>query len=149
MNIKYFIIRLHILMLSPIFPSLLTFILLIVYKIYFEPVILCDNGSSPLLLDQLKQNLAEEMNTSTIISSNITDTMELQNRWKEAQGKLTPIQTAYVTSLLSGWEDMYIKSLNKTIEIENYIRRIDPSFCSGGQEMSANILRALEENRRR
>ena len=73
------------LILSPIFPSLLTIILLIVYKINFEPVILCDNGSSPMFLQQLKTNLVSEIERTTILNNNY---METYNKIQEINEKL-------------------------------------------------------------
>ena len=102
MYIKFFIIRLHMLMLSPIFPSLLTLILLIIYKVHFEPVILCDSGLSPLLLDQLKENYEEQNKITTLISTNITNFMRSLQEKIETEGELTPTQIKYNNTLFKG-----------------------------------------------
>src|SRR5271167_380416 len=73
MTKNYYIIRLYMLIVSPIFPSLLSFIIFTVYKIICDPLSMCDNDSSPLLLDQLKQNLMEEIKKSSTITSNIIE----------------------------------------------------------------------------
>jgi hypothetical protein len=104
MKNNYFIIRLHLLILSPIFASLLTFVLLIVYKIYFEPSILCDEGGSPLLLQQLEQNLREEKSTQSVINSEIIYFKEwVQERLNNsASGELTSAQKAYKKVIFDG-----------------------------------------------
>jgi hypothetical protein len=93
---NYFIVRLHLLMLSPTFSSLLTFILLIFYKIYFDPAILCDEGDSvPLVLDQLKENLREEMRRSSYITSRILEVFDTVQEIKRINGEITPAQNTY------------------------------------------------------
>lgn len=44
---------------------------------------------------------------------------------------------------------MLIKSLNRTIDIEANIKKIDPNFTSGNEDVNLGTLRALEQNRRR
>ena len=114
-------------MLSPIFPSLLTFILLIVYKIYFEPAILCDNGSYPLLLDQLERNLREEKNIQSVVRNKILefnayDTTEVSSDRK-----------AWNKAVLISLQEKMTKSLNRSKEIEDSIKKIDPTFVSGNE----------------
>ena len=142
MNINYFIVRLRMLILSPIFPSLLTIILLIVYKINFEPVILCDNGSSPLLLEQLKQNMEDEIHKTYTINSDIRDFLKGISENRVA----TPDQRTYNINMFAYLKEMMIKSIDRTTEIEASIRRIEPAYTSGVQGLNAQILRALGEN---
>lgn len=131
------------LILSPIFPSLLTFILFTVYKIIFDSATLCDDGCPPLLLDQLKQNLAEEMGKSSRITHNITEFNKIIQEIEQPS-----LQKAYNYNRLNHWQEMLIKSLNRTKEIEADIKKIDPSFRSGCENINAGILRLLEQNRR-
>jgi hypothetical protein len=135
-------------MLSPIFPSLLTFIILIVYKIYFDPVILCDNGCSPLFLQQLKANYDEELQVSSQISKNILDFSKTIQE-KEALGEVNSAQRAYIKVILNGYEDMYIKSLTKSRDLAESIKKIEPTFKTRVDDTNANILRVLQEYRRR
>ena len=130
------------LILSPIFPSLLTIILLIIYKINFEPVILCDNGSSPLLLEQLKQNMEDEIHKTYTINSDIRDFLKGISENRVA----TPDQRTYNINMFAYLKEMMIKSIDRTTEIEASIRRIEPAYTSGVQGLNAQILRALGEN---
>jgi hypothetical protein len=59
MNIKYFFIRLQLLTQSPIFISSLTFIIFTLYKICFDPVMLCDD-TDVVALYELKTKLIIE-----------------------------------------------------------------------------------------
>jgi hypothetical protein len=43
---------------------------------------------------------------------------------------------------------MLIESLNRSKEIEDSIIKINPNFAPGDRGLNAQILRALEENRR-
>ena len=148
MKNNIFIIRLHMLILSPIFPSLLTFILLIVYKINFESVILCDNGSSPLLLEQLGEILREEKNIQTALNIQITD-FKKSALGNSPSGKLTQKQVIYTNIMIDGWQELMTESLNRCKEIEDSMRRINPISLSSDRRIYINVLRALEENRRR
>jgi hypothetical protein len=101
MKNNYIIIRLHLLMLSPVFSSLLTFIILIVNKIYFDPVILCDNGCSPLLLDQLKANLSLEIRASRSLGDSIRNFLNIINE-TETSGEVNSAQRAKNKVILDG-----------------------------------------------
>jgi hypothetical protein len=79
---KYIFIRLQLIVLSPIFPPLLTFILLIVHKIYFDPFILCDDGDYYTLSD-LKTNLTKETANYHVATLKIEEYNTLQNQLKE------------------------------------------------------------------
>jgi hypothetical protein len=149
MNINYIIIRLHLFILSPKFPSLLTFIFLIVYKIYFEPAILCDDGCSPLLLDQLKKNLEEETDKACRISTSINEFNQIIEETKVKYGSLNASQRAYNDNKLLHLQEMLIKSLANAKEIGYTIRKIEPSYTSGQEGFIAGTLRDLENNRRR
>lgn len=146
MNINYFIVRLRMLILSPIFPSLLTIILLIVYKINFEPVILCDNGSSPMFLQQLKTNLVSEIERTTILNNNYMETYNKIQEINEKLGEPSVSQKAIKKTQLNVWGVMIIESINKTKEIEYSIRKIEPDFSTGMDNINARILWFIEQN---
>ena len=146
MKNNIFIIRLHMLILSPVFPSLLTFILLIVYKINFEPVILCDNGSSPMFLQQLKTNLVSEIERTTILNNNYMETYNKIQEINEKLGEPSVSQKAIKKTQLNVWGVMIIESINKTKEIEYSIRKIEPDFSTGMDNINARILWFIEQN---
>ena len=146
MKNNIFIIRLHMLILSPIFPSLLTIILLIVYKINFEPVILCDNGSSPMFLQQLKTNLVSEIERTTILNNNYMETYNKIQEINEKLGEPSVSQKAIKKTQLNVWGVMIIESINKTKEIECSIRKIEPDFSTGMDNINARILWFIEQN---
>jgi len=148
MSIKYLITRLQILTLSPIFPSLLTFILFTIYKIKYDPHTLCDNGCSPLLLEQLKQNLEEEIKKSTTISNNVIEFIKIIEEAKESS-ELSPAQKRYNARKFLTWQEMMVKSLKRSTEIEASIRKIDPCFTSGYENINAEILRTLQQRNTR
>lgn len=135
------------LILSPIFPSLLTIILLIVYKINFEPVILCDNGSSPMFLQQLKTNLVSEIERTTILNSNYMETYNKIQEINEKLGEPSVSQKAIKKTQLNVWGEMIIESINKTKEIEYSIRKIEPDFSTGMDNINARVLWFIEQNR--
>lgn len=57
-NIKCFLFRLYLLTYSPLFPIILTLVIFMTYRIYFEPVLLCDDNGYHLF--QLKTELTTE-----------------------------------------------------------------------------------------
>ena len=124
MNINYFIIRLHMFILSPIFPLLLSFIVFITYNILYDSVALCDDGSiPPLLLGQLKQNLVAEAQKSLDISNDIID--YLKNNKSSELSFSQRLNNNIKFSLL---QDMMGESIERTKEIETSIKKIDPNF---------------------
>lgn len=146
MKINYTLIRLHILILSPIFPSLLTIILIMVYKIYFETPILCDNDCSPLLLDQLKQNFDQELEKSSNIGTNIREFSEIIEETNKMYGAPNSDQITYNDKKLMKLQKLLIKSLSKAKEIEYSIKKIDPNYVSGAEDFITDTIRALQQN---
>jgi hypothetical protein len=118
-------IRLHMLILSPIFPLLLSFIIFIAYKIIDGPLALCDNKCSPLLIEQLKDNLAEEINKSSRICKNIKEFAKIIEEIKESSD-LNLAQKEYNQRKFASLQEMLIKSIEKSNEIELSIRKIQP-----------------------
>jgi hypothetical protein len=102
MKNNYFIIRLDMFILSPIFASLLTLILLVVYKIYNDPVILCDNGCSPLFLQQLKINLMSEIERTTILNNHFIEIYNTIQAINENFGEPNAGQKAFSKTQLNG-----------------------------------------------
>lgn len=149
MSIKYFIIRLHMLTLSPIFPSLLTFILLIVYKIYFDTVILCDDGSPPMLLDQLKENLDIEIARNTDFHKDLSEYIKKFDEEKVKPEGLNTDKTAFYQKQIRIRKRILVESLHKTIEIVDSIRKIEPDFSSDYPRINADLLRSLGQDVRR
>ena len=82
------------------------------------------------------------MNKSTIISNNIVNLLKIMEEVKESS-ELSLAQREYNERKLLTFEEMIIKSLNRTKEIEASIRKIDPCFTSGNEGVTTNILRAL------
>jgi hypothetical protein len=77
-----------------------------IYKIYFDPLTLCDNGCSPLLLEQLKHNLEVELGNTNNITRDINEfNQEMQERINIA-GELTTAQSSYKYKKLSNLQDM-------------------------------------------
>ena len=149
MSINKLIIRLHMLIVSPVFPLLLAFILIITYKIFFDPLTLCDDGSAPLLLDQLKSNLAHEIEKTSKINQDIAEFNRSVEEMKEIySGELSSSQKEYNNNRVKYLKTIYIKSLKRTMEIEVNIKKIDPIFTTGTESIYANTIRALEQNRR-
>lgn len=140
MNINYFIIRLHMFILSPIFPLLLSFIVFITYNILYDSVALCDDGSiPPLLLGQLKQNLVAEAQKSLDISNDIID--YLKNNKSSELSFSQRLNNNIKFSLL---QDMMGESIERTKEIETSIKKIDPNFKWNYSNIHNNIRTILE-----
>ena len=147
MSINKLIVRLHMLTLSPIFPTLLAFIIITIYKLFFDPLTLCDDGSTPLLLDQLQSNLAHEMGKTSRISQDIAEFNSFVEEMKEtSSGELSSAQKEHISDRVKHLKTMYVKSLKKTMEIEVSIKKINPSFTTGNENLNANIVRTLEQN---
>jgi hypothetical protein len=136
-------------MLSPIFPSLLTLILLIAYKIYFEHAILCDDGCPPLLLDQLKINLNVEIGRISCSNKDLLELIKTIDEVKIKQGELNGNQSVFFQKQVEIRQKILIQSLHRSTEIEDSIKKIDPSFNSGFRRSNADLLRSLGEDIRR
>lgn len=131
MKINYIFLRLQLLVLSPIFLSLLNFIIFITYKICCDPVMLCDDGDIYTLYE-LKTNLTKETANYHIATLKIQEYNDLHNHLREIS---TPrfrnfqLETIYSYNVES-WRIKMINSLNNVRQIENTIRNIDPNFRS-------------------
>jgi len=137
------ILRLQILWISPVFPSILTFVIFTIYKIMYDPLILCDEGDS---LDQLKENLREEANNSLAISHSILDFLAQVKEIKETS-ELIPSQRRFNGDHLQWLKSLFVNSLLKSQGIEDSIRKIDPSFISPNRNLNPQVLRILNGNR--
>jgi len=82
MKNNYIFMRLQLLVLSPIFPSLLAFILLTIYKICFDPVMLCDDGDFYTLYE-LKTSLTKETANYHIATIKVEEYNDLHKQLKE------------------------------------------------------------------
>lgn len=130
------------------FPLLLSFIIFTVYKVICDPIILCDNGSSPLLLDQLQQNLAAEMEKSHRISNDIIEYKKTMEEITENY-ELTIAQRLDSDRINKELKKMLFKSLDKCDEIEASIKKINPNFRPGLQYANAQRIREIERTTRR
>jgi hypothetical protein len=140
MNINYFIVRLHIFILSPIFPLFLSFIIFIFYIIIYYPVALCDDGSSPLLLGQLKDNLAAEIKKSINISNHLIE--YLKDTQESSELSFAQRLNNNIKFLLL--QDMMSESIQRSKEIETSIKKIDPNFISNNESLLKNVRTILE-----
>jgi hypothetical protein len=76
--IKNFLFRLYLLTYSPLFPTILTLIIFMSYRIYFEPVLLCDdNGGSLFLLKKDLAKMLADYRTAEVKYEKYTDLSEL------------------------------------------------------------------------
>jgi hypothetical protein len=131
MNKNYIFIRLELLTLSPIFPSLLSFLLFTAYKIYFDPFMLCDEGDWYKLYE-LKGNLTREIANYNITMIKIGEYSDLQTQLNEVSrpNYRNFSQESFYSSKLDTWQKRSINSLNNIRQIECSIRMIDPNFKS-------------------
>jgi hypothetical protein len=141
-----FILRLQILWLSPILPSILTFILFTIYKIYFDPVLLCDEPDAPLTLKQLKESLLVAENNSRAIAISIQEFMAIVEEHRQSQ-TLTSDISIYNARHGQWLKDSFINSLNKSISIENSIREKEPFYLSPRHNSTIAALARLQRNR--
>jgi hypothetical protein len=130
--------------LSPFFPLFLSFILFIIYKFNCDLVILCDDGSPPLLLGQLQNNLTAEINKTSKITSEIIEfNKTIDNSILTEAQKLDNNRTSRFL------KEMLLTSLKRSNEIEASIRKIDPNFTSGLFDVNAHTIRTVEAAIRR
>ena len=95
-NIKSFLLRIYLFTYSPIFPMVLGSIILIITRVYFEPVLLCDDNG--LMLYELKTEFYSEVtkyNTSIVeIDEYINNHRIAIMKYNEAFFKITQLEVA-------------------------------------------------------
>jgi hypothetical protein len=79
--IKSFLFRLYLLTYSPLFPTILTLIIFISYRIYFEPVLLCDDNGNHLF--QLKTELTTEAANYRIAEVKCEEYRDLKEQFRK------------------------------------------------------------------
>ena len=129
--------RLQLLILSPVFPSLLSFILLIVYKIYLDPATLCDDGDWYKLYE-LKVSLTKEIANYNISIIKVEEYTNLQAQLNEiSRPNLRDFSKENLySSKLDTWQTRSVNSLNNVRVIEYSITQIDPNFRSSAPHLS-------------
>jgi hypothetical protein len=129
MNIKYFFIRLQLLTQSPIFISSLTFIIFTLYKICFDPVMLCDD-TDVVALYELKTKLITETANYHVATVKYEQYTGLQ---KELRYISTPRFRDFNTeqlynSKIQSWRIEKINALNSIHALVVDIKTIQPNF---------------------
>ena len=129
-NIKSFFLRLYLLTYSPIFPIVLGSIIFITYRMYFEPVLLCDDNG--LRLYNLKIELYSE------VTKYKTSIIEID----EYSSKLTELKKFSQPNFRNfGFEEIYTNSYKNAItkhneastkinQLEAAIKIFEPDFKS-------------------
>lgn len=124
-NVKCFLLRLYLLTYSPLFPVLLSSTIFIVYRIYFEPVILCDGWD----VMNLKYQLTVEIGKFRCADAKLSEYCD-----RCEQILRMPVTDAVqrehqiVTEKMQTWLNRYTTSLNKVRDIENTLSELDPNF---------------------
>lgn len=131
-NIKSILLRLYLLTYSPFFPILLTSIFFMTYKIYFEPVILCDDNGWTLF--KLKHNLTlatADYRVAEVKCEQYYDLQEQRRIYKISDPYFSdPNGDKSVKQDLMDWQAKKTLSLTKVREIEGSIRKYEPGFQS-------------------
>lgn len=129
-NIKCFFLRLYLLTYSPVFPILLGSTIFIVYRIYFEPVLLCDSGPDWALM-KLKLDLAEQVASWRCTDVRLEEYLDKEILLREMPdtNQVKAMRTDCQTTKLH-WRNQWMIEYNKTVRIENAIRKLDPNYRS-------------------
>jgi hypothetical protein len=127
--IKNFLFRLYLLTYSPLFPTILTLIIFMSYRIYFEPVLLCDdNGGSLFLLKKDLAKMLADYRTAEVKYEKYTDLSEL---WRSVTKDGAPADKE-ITALKKS--EMYRQDKNQLLirvhQIEDAIKKLDPHYRS-------------------
>ena len=120
-NIKCFFIRVYLLTYSPIFPMLLGSIIFITYRVYFEPVLLCDGNS--LSLYELKTELYSEITKYNSYNSKID---ENYRKLQELQKIVLPSNRNI--SLKKDYTDLYKFAISKYNESSTRINQLEAAI---------------------
>lgn len=122
---------LRLFLLSSAFPILLGIMIFIVYIIYFEPAILCDDNGS--ILYELKRKLAEEIANYKIINVRFElykDFQEQDLNYSLSTGKTNinrEVNTQFqIEQSIKGLQN-YCSKIHK---LENSIKNLEPDFKS-------------------
>jgi hypothetical protein len=131
-NIKNIFVRLWLLTYSPSFPVMLGLIIFIFYRVYFEPIALCDDKSYSLF--QLKIELTTETGNyraSEVKCEQYQDLKEQVDRYKESEPNYdTSDAVKKIAQKLKDYQADKYKCLAKIRELETNIKIIEPGFQS-------------------
>jgi hypothetical protein len=131
-NIKYIFVRLWLLTYSPSFPTILGLIIFISYRVYFEPIALCDDNGYSLF--QLKVEITSETGNyraAVVKCEQYQDLKEQVDTYRQSE----PDYDSYdaetkISKKLKDYQADKIKCLAKVRELETTIRKIEPDFQS-------------------
>lgn len=131
-NIKCFLLRLYLLAYSPIFPVIVTWIIFMSYRIYFEPVMLCDDNGWTLF--QLKSEITAEVGnyrTAVVKCEQYNDLKAQLEAFKRSEASYSnPDTEKIISDNLKNWEANKWRYLGKVRHLESSIRKIEPNFQS-------------------
>jgi len=130
-NLKSFILRTYLFTYSPLFPIVLGSIIFITYRIYFEPVLLCDDHG--YLLYELKRNLTKEIAKWRLADIECALYQDLQEQETKFCLKVRTTdldrEEEIHNNLIQSVAKMH-NALSNMKDIENTIKKLDPNFKS-------------------
>ena len=131
-NIKSFFLRLYLLTYSPLFPLVLTWTIFMAYRIYFEPVMLCDDTGWNLY--QWKREITTYISDYRVAVCKCEKYYDLSSLLQTAKslnpGYCEPEQEDFIANKIHNWRAEKLKALMKIRQCEAKIKRIDPGFTS-------------------
>jgi hypothetical protein len=129
-NIRCFFLRLYLLTYSPIFPIVLGSMIFITYRIYFEPVLLCDYTNWTLC--NLKLDLTNHVTSYRIADVHLQAEMDKLEQIRDMPRVTDDIIKEKNRSIvqLDHWINESRRTLTKVREVEYYVKRLEPSYKS-------------------
>jgi len=129
-NIKCFFLRLYLLTYSPVFPLFLGWILFMTFRIYFEPVMLCDDHGWTLF--QWKNDITNYIGNYRIAIVKIDQYNDLNGqlqayKYSDPQFNSTSGEE-YLANKIQSWQAEKIRNLAKIRELEFAIKAFEPGF---------------------
>lgn len=124
-NVKCFLLRLYLLTYSPIFPMLLGSTIFIVYRIFFEPTILCDGWD----VMNLKYELTKQIGVfrcADVRLQEYIDRCEQIQRMPATEAVQREEQICLEN--LRIWRDRYLNSLYKVRHLEVSLTMLDSNY---------------------
>lgn len=124
-NIKCFFLRLYLLTYSPIFPVLLGSTIFIVYRIYFEPVILCEGWD----VMNLKYEITKEVSSYRIADIKVQEYIDRRMQL-ERMPRTDSVQRELqiVLEEQRAWIDITINHLSKVRSLEDSLRLLGSNY---------------------
>jgi hypothetical protein len=130
-NIKRIFIRIWLFTLSPVFPILLGWSIFIVYRIYSDPIITCDDNG--YLLYELKRSLTKEIANFRLANIECALYKDLQEQETKFSLLVRTTDLDREEELANNFRDSISKmqeSLSKVKDLETSIIKIEPGFKS-------------------